>query len=100
MKNRRRSRVLVLERSRYGYGTASQSKIAFIEKHIGKIAELSRLYVSNLLLLAVQALSDVAQVHDRETSGHAQRMVRLAEATARALGRSDEDPHHIRLAPL
>jgi hypothetical protein len=52
MKNRRQSRVLVLERSRYGYGRASQSKIAFIEKHIGKIAELSRLYVSNLLLLA------------------------------------------------
>ena len=31
--------------------------------------------------VVVQALSDVAQVHDQETSGHAQRMVRLAEAT-------------------
>ena len=50
--------------------------------------------------VVVQALSDVAQVHDRETSGHAQRMVRLAEATARVLGRSDEDLHLIRLAAL
>ena len=50
--------------------------------------------------VVVQALSDVAQVHDRETSGHAQRMVQLAEATARVLGRSDEDLHLIRLAAL
>ena len=50
--------------------------------------------------MVVQALSDVAQVHDRETSGRAQRMVRLAEATARVLGRSDEDLHLIRLAAL
>ena len=50
--------------------------------------------------VVVQALSDVAQVHDRETSGHAQRMVRLAEATARVLGRSDEDLHLIHLAAL
>ena len=50
--------------------------------------------------LVAQALSDVAQVHDRETSGHAQRMVRLTEATARVLGRSDEELHLIRLAAL
>ena len=48
--------------------------------------------------VVAQALSDVAQVYDRETSGHAQQMVRLAEATARVLGRSDEDLHLIRLA--
>src|SRR6202043_1369407 len=33
--------------------------------------------------VVVQALSDVARVHDRETSDHDQRMLRLAEATAR-----------------
>jgi diguanylate cyclase (GGDEF)-like protein len=48
--------------------------------------------------VVVQALSDVAQGHDRETSDHAQRIVRLAEATARMLGRSDEELHLIRLA--
>jgi len=48
--------------------------------------------------VVVQALSDVAKVHDRGTSGHAQRMVRLAEATARVLGRPDEELHLIRLA--
>ncbi len=48
--------------------------------------------------VVVQALSDVAQVHDRKASDHAQRMVQLAEATARILGRSDEELHLIRLA--
>ena len=50
--------------------------------------------------VVVQALSDVARVHDLETSDHDQRMVRLAEATARVLGRSDDELHLIRLAAL
>lgn len=48
----------------------------------------------------VQALSAVASVHDGQTSEHAHRMVGLAEATARLLGRSDEEVHLVRLAAL
>ncbi len=38
--------------------------------------------------------------HDRETGAHPRRMVRLAEETARGLGRSAEEIHLIRLAAL
>ena len=48
--------------------------------------------------VVVQALSDVAQGHDRRTHDHTRRMVRLTEATARVLGRPDEDLHLMRLA--
>lgn len=50
--------------------------------------------------IAVQALTAVARVHDQGTSSHAQRMVAMAEATARALGRSEEEIHLVRLAAL
>jgi len=50
--------------------------------------------------IAVQALSAAAHVHDRGTSIHARRMVHLAEATARMLGRPAEELHLIRLAAL
>jgi putative nucleotidyltransferase with HDIG domain len=50
--------------------------------------------------VALKTLAAVASVRDRETSAHAQRMVHLAEATARLLGRSDEEVHLIRLAAL
>ena len=50
--------------------------------------------------MALKTLAAVASVRDRETSAHAQRMVHLAEATARLLGRPDEEVHLIRLAAL
>ena len=50
--------------------------------------------------IAVQALSAAAHVHDQGTSIHARRMVYLAEATARMLGRPAEELHLIRLAAL
>ena len=50
--------------------------------------------------VAVQALTAVARVHDLNTSTHAQRVVTMAEATARALGRSEEEIHLVRLAAL
>ena len=50
--------------------------------------------------VAVQALTAVARVHDPNTSTHAQRVVTMAEATARALGRSDEEINLVRLAAL
>ena len=50
--------------------------------------------------IAVQALTAVARVHDRGTSSHAQRMVAMAEATARVLGRSEEEIHLVRLGAL
>ena len=50
--------------------------------------------------IAVQALTAVARVHDRGTSSHAQRMVAMAEATARILGRSEEEIHLVRLGAL
>jgi len=50
--------------------------------------------------IAVQALSAAAHVHDRGTSIHARRMIHLAEATARTLGRPAEELHLIRLAAL
>ncbi|MGI9061570.1 MAG: diguanylate cyclase [Ktedonobacteraceae bacterium] len=51
-------------------------------------------------VIAVQALTAVARVHDNGTSTHAQRMVYIAEATARALGRSEEEIQLVRLAAL
>lgn len=51
-------------------------------------------------LVAVQALTAVALAHDRGTDAHAHRMVRLAEATAGKLGRSEEELHLVRLAAL
>ncbi len=50
--------------------------------------------------VTVQTLTAVASIHDGKTSAHAHRMVRLAEATARRLGRSEEEVHLVRLAAL
>lgn len=50
--------------------------------------------------IAVQALTAVARVHDQGTSSHSQRMVAMAEATARILGRSKEEVHLVRLGAL
>lgn len=50
--------------------------------------------------VAVQALTAAASAHDRSTSAHAQRLIRLAEATARKLGRPEEELHLIRLGAL
>lgn len=50
--------------------------------------------------VSVQTLSAVASIHDGKTSAHAHRMVRLAEATTRGLGRSEEEIHLVRLAAL
>jgi putative nucleotidyltransferase with HDIG domain len=50
--------------------------------------------------LAVQALTAAASVHDRGTDAHAQRLVQLAEATARKLKRPEEEIHLVRLAAL
>jgi len=46
----------------------------------------------------VQALSMAEQLHDQETHTHALRMLFLAEATTRALGRSEEEVMLIRMA--
>lgn len=51
-------------------------------------------------VLAIQALTAVARVHDQGTSAHAQRVVAMAEATARALGRSAEEIQLVRLGAL
>jgi len=50
--------------------------------------------------LAVQALTAVTRVHDQGTSAHAQRVVAMAEATARVLGRSAEEIQLVRLGAL
>src|SRR5207248_5000794 len=50
--------------------------------------------------VAVQALTAAASAHDRGTSAHAQRLIRLAEATARNLGRPEEEIRLIRLGAL
>ncbi len=50
--------------------------------------------------VSIKTLTAVASVHDGKTSAHAHRMVRLAEETARRLGRSEEEIHLVRLAAL
>ncbi len=50
--------------------------------------------------IGVKTLAAVATIHDGKTSAHARRMVRLAEETARRLGRSEEEIHLVRLAAL
>lgn len=50
--------------------------------------------------IAVKALTAAASAHDREMNDHAQRMMRLAEATAHALNRPEEELHLIRMAAL
>jgi diguanylate cyclase (GGDEF)-like protein len=50
--------------------------------------------------VGVKTLAAVASIHDGKTSAHAHRMVRLAEETARSLGRSEEEIHLVRLAAL
>ena len=50
--------------------------------------------------VSVKTLKAVATIHDGKTSAHANRMVRLAEETARRLGRSEEEVHLVRLAAL
>jgi diguanylate cyclase (GGDEF)-like protein len=50
--------------------------------------------------VGIKTLAAVASVHDGKTSAHAHRMVRLAEETARGLGRSEEEVHLVRLAAL
>lgn len=51
-------------------------------------------------LSTLQALAAAASAHDHNTGAHAQRMVQLAEATARVLGRSEEEIHLLRLAAV
>ena len=48
----------------------------------------------------VRVLTAIASAHDQGTDAHAHRLVHLAEATARELGRSEEEVHLIRLAAL
>jgi HD-GYP domain-containing protein (c-di-GMP phosphodiesterase class II) len=48
----------------------------------------------------VRALTTAASAHDQGTDAHAHRLVHLAVATARELGRSEEELHLIRLAAL
>jgi putative nucleotidyltransferase with HDIG domain len=48
----------------------------------------------------LQALTVMANAHDKGTSQHAHRMVQLTEATARLMGRSEEEIHLVRLAAL
>jgi diguanylate cyclase (GGDEF)-like protein/putative nucleotidyltransferase with HDIG domain len=50
--------------------------------------------------VGIKTLTAVASVHDGKTSAHAHRMVRLAEETARRLGRPEEEIHLVRLAAL
>jgi len=50
--------------------------------------------------IGVKTLAAVASIHDGKTSAHAHRIDRLAEATARSLGRSEEEIHLVRLAAL
>ena len=50
--------------------------------------------------VGVKTLAAVASIHDGKTSAHAHRIVRLAEETARRLGRSEEEIHLVRLAAL
>ena len=50
--------------------------------------------------VAIQTLTAVADTHDGKTSAHAHRLVTLTEATARRLGRSEEEIHLVRLAAL
>jgi diguanylate cyclase (GGDEF)-like protein len=50
--------------------------------------------------IGLKTLAAVADVHDGKTSAHAHRIVRLAEETARALGRAEEEIHLVRLAAL
>jgi diguanylate cyclase (GGDEF)-like protein/putative nucleotidyltransferase with HDIG domain len=62
---------------------------------------VSELNVSQQLTIetrTVQVLSTVASLHDQGTHTHALRMQDLAEATARMLGRSEEEVQLIRLA--
>ena len=55
----------------------------------------------NLADVAVmQVLTVIVSEHDRETTAHGQRMVQLAEATARKLKCSQEEIHLVRLAAL
>lgn len=49
---------------------------------------------------AVQALTAVAQAHDRGTDAHAHRMVQHTEAIAHELGCTEEEIHLLRLATL
>ncbi len=49
---------------------------------------------------AVQALAAAASAHDGGTHDHSQRMIQLAEETARHLGRSEDEVYLIRLAAL
>ena len=49
---------------------------------------------------ALHALTAAASAHDGGTYNHAQRMIQLAEETARHLGRTDDEVYLIRLAAL
>ncbi|HEY5002085.1 MAG TPA: diguanylate cyclase, partial [Ktedonobacteraceae bacterium] len=46
----------------------------------------------------LQTISTMATFHDEETQSHANRMIRLAEATMRVLGRSEDEVVLVRLA--
>jgi putative nucleotidyltransferase with HDIG domain len=70
-------------------------KLAFVQKMLAAAQQEQRGDGGTL-----QALSAVASMHDEGTSTHAQRMVQLAQATARQLGRSEEEIQLIRLAAL
>jgi putative nucleotidyltransferase with HDIG domain len=76
--------------------------LATVASQVGLALENARLYTSlrRYYLSALQALTAALEAKDTYTRGHSVRVARLAQASARALGLSDEQQEQLYLAAL
>ncbi len=82
----------------YAAKQAGRNRVCLPDDEVVAVPELSPPQQITLENRTVQVLSTVAALHDQGTHTHALRMQDLAEATARILGRSEEEVQLIRLA--
>jgi len=79
---------------------SGRNRVCAVGEELSLMHEVLADHVQTADNVALQTLVAVANVYDRETSAHAQRMVGLVDATASILGCTEEERHLLSLAAM